>query len=184
MKVVGIEGSPRKNGNTEKLVRTILDGAEKGGAQTRFIKLIDHDLKICRGCGTCRATGECVLNDDMDEVVDIIQGSDVVVLGSPVYMWQVTGNTKVFMDRLSRLVTPEFESRIRGKKKIYFAYTQGNPNPEMFNPYFEFCENVFKLLGLELGGRILAVGTRDKEDILSQGAVLEEAYGFGKGLYM
>ena len=182
MKVLGIEGSPRKSGNTEKLVRKILEGAEEAGAQTQFIKLIDHDLKFCKGCGTCRATGECVQKDDMEDILEILQRNDVIILGSPVYVWQVTGTTKVFMDRLSRLLTPEFESRIKGEKKIVFAYTQGNADPEIFKPYFNYQEKVFELLGFNLGERILAVGTRGKDDIQAQEAVLLEAHSFGKNL--
>ncbi len=182
MKILGIEGSPRRDGNTEKLVRKILEGAEDGGARTEFIKLSDLLLNFCRGCGTCRATGKCVQKDDMDQVVDAIQESDVIVLGSPVYVWQVTGTTKVFMDRLCRLLTPEYKSRLVGEKKIAFAYTQGNPDADLFKPYFDFQEKVYTLLGFTLDGRIQAVGTRNKEDILSQESTLSQALSFGREL--
>jgi multimeric flavodoxin WrbA len=182
MKILGIEGSPRKNGNTEKLVRKILEGAEQAGSRTEFIKLSDLSLNYCRGCGTCRASGECVQKDDMDKVVDAIQESDVIVLGSPVYVWQVTGTTKVFMDRLCRLLTPDYKSRLVSKKKIAFAYTQGNPDTELFKPYFDYQEKVYTLLGFTLDGRINAFGTRAKEDILSQEETLARAVTFGRDL--
>jgi len=182
MKVLGIEGSPRKDGNTEKLVRQILGGAEEAGARTEFVKLADLSINYCRGCGTCRATGGCVQKDDMDRVVDAIQQSEVIVLGSPIYVWQVTGITKVFMDRLCRLLTPEYESRLNGVKKIAFAYTQGNPDVNLFKPYFDFQERVYSLLGFKQDGRIQVVGTRAKEDILAQEDKLIEAHSFGRGL--
>jgi multimeric flavodoxin WrbA len=180
MKVLGIEGSPRKNGNTEKLVRRILDGAEEAGAETDFIKLVELSINHCRGCGTCRGTGECVQKDDMDKVVEAIQQSDVIVLGSPIYVWQVTGITKDFMDRLCRLLTTNYESRLNSVKKIAFAYTQGNPDADLFKPYFDYQEKVYTLLGFTLADRILAVGTRAKEDILSQENKMLEAYSFGR----
>jgi multimeric flavodoxin WrbA len=182
MKVLGIEGSPRKDGNTEKLVRRILEGAAEAGSGTDFIKLSELSINYCRGCGTCRATGECVQKDDMDRIVDAIQQSDVIVLGSPIYVWQVTGITKVFMDRLCRLLTPQYESRLNGMKKIAFAYTQGNPDAGLFKPYFDYQERVYSLLGFTLAGRVQAVGTRAKEDILSQEDTLAEAYSFGREL--
>ncbi len=182
MKIIGIEGSPRKDGNTEKLVKKILAGAEEAGAKTEYLKLADLDLNFCRGCGTCRATGECVVKDDMDRIVDAIQQSDAIVLGSPVYVWQVSGNTKVFMDRLCRLLTPTYESRLNGEKKIAFAYTQGNPDGELFKPYFDFQEKVYPFLGFTLAGRVLAAGTRTKEDILSQEETLAKAYALGQSL--
>jgi len=182
MKIIAIEGSPRKDGNTEKLVRRVLAGAEAAGGQTELLKLADLSINYCQGCGSCRVTGECVLKDDMDRVVDAIQQSDVIVLGSPIYAWQVSGNTKVFMDRLCRLLTPKYESRLSGPKKIAFVYTQGNPDAEMFKPYLDYQEKVYPFLGFTLAGRIQATGTRGREDILSQLETMAQAFAFGKKL--
>ena len=182
MKILGIEGSPRKDGNTEKLLGRILAGAEGVGATTEFIKLSDLSISYCRGCGSCRATGACVMSDDMDRVVEAIQSSDIIVLASPIYVWQVTGTTKVFMDRLCRLLTPEYTSRINGIKRIAFAYTQGNPDADLFKPYFDYQERVYNLLGFTVDRRIQAVGTRGKDDILSQAGTLAAAAAFGREL--
>jgi len=182
MKIIGIDGSPRKDGNTEKLLKTVLAGAKEAGGETQFLKLADLTINYCRGCGTCRATGECVMEDDMDRVVEAIQQSDVVVLGSPIYAWQVSGNTKVFMDRLCRLLTPKYESRLNGPKRIAFVYTQGNPDADLFKPYFDYQEKVYPFLGFTMAGRIQATGTRAKEDILTQEDTLAKARSFGQNL--
>ncbi|TKB27114.1 flavodoxin family protein [Desulfopila sp. IMCC35006] len=182
MKILGIDGSPRKDGNTEKLVRRILAGAEAAGGRIEFLKLADLTIDYCMGCGACRATGDCVMHDDMDRVYDTLQQSDVIVLGSPVYAWQVSGNTKVFMDRLCRVLTPQYESRLNGPKKIAFAYTQGNPDAEKFKPYFDYQEKLFPFLGFTLAGRVQATGTRAKEDILAQQETLDRAYSLGQKL--
>lgn len=182
MQIIGIDGSPRKKGNTEKLVRKILAGVEEAGGKTEFLKLADLTIKYCQGCGSCRANGECVLDDDMDHVIDTIQRSDAIVLGSPIYAWQISGITKVFMDRLCRLLTPKYESRLNGPKRIAFAYTQGNPDADLFKPYFDYQEKVYPFLGFTLAGRIQAVGTRGKEDILSQPETLARAGFFGREL--
>ena len=182
MKILGIEGSPRKDGNTEKLVKQVLAGALEEGCQTEFLKLADLTIDYCQGCGSCRATGQCVIEDDMDRVVDAIQQSDCIVLGSPIYAWQVSGTTKVFMDRLCRLLTPKYQSRLNGAKRIAFAYTQGNPDPDLFKPYFDYQEKLYAFLGFTLAGRVQAVGTRAEDDILSQDQVLAGAHVFGKDL--
>ncbi len=182
MKILGIEGSPRKDGNTEKLVKQVLAGAQEAGGRTEFLKLAELSINYCRGCGSCRATGQCVIEDDMDRVVEAIQQSDVIVMGSPIYAWQVSGTTKVFMDRLCRLLTPEYKSRLNGPKRIAFAYTQGNPDPNLFKPYFDYQEKVYAFLGFTLGGRVQATGTRTREDILSQDQTLATAFAFGQGL--
>jgi multimeric flavodoxin WrbA len=182
MKILGIEGGPRKDGNTEKLVKEVLAGAQETGCRTEFLKLADLTINYCRGCGSCRATGQCVIEDDMDRVVEAIQQSDVIVIGSPIYAWQVSGTTKVFMDRLCRLLTPEYKSRLNGTKKIAFAYTQGNPDLNLFKPYFDYQEKVYAFLGFSLAGRVQAAGTRAKDDILSQGETLAKARTLGKEL--
>jgi multimeric flavodoxin WrbA len=182
MKILGIEGSPRQNGNTEKLVRQVLAGAKAAAGQTQFLKLVDLTIHHCQGCTSCRTTGNCVIQDDMDRVIDAIQESEAIVLGSPIYVWQVSGIIKVFMDRLCRLLTPSYESRLNGPKKIAFAYTQGNPDPSRFKSYFDYQEQVYPLLGFTVSGRVLAAGTRDKQDIAAQDQTLAKAYALGRDL--
>lgn len=182
MKIIGIEGGPRTKGNTEQLLETVLEGALKTGAEGQLIKLWDRDVRPCTGCGACRPTGNCVLDDGMDSVVDALQAADAVALASPVYMWQVTATMKAFIDRLCRLLTPEFASRLQGSKKLGFVYTQGNPDPAIFEPYFAYHEKMFEMLGFSHGGRVLAVGTRAKGDVLGHAETLEQARQLGAAL--
>ena len=111
-----------------------------------------------------------------------MQGAEAVVLASPVYMWQVTATMKAFVDRLCRLLTPEYASRLQGPKKLGFVYTQGNPDPTLFTPYFDYHEKMFGMLGFTGGGRVLAAGTRAKEDVLVQPEALQQAQTLGAAL--
>ena len=72
MKVLGIIGSPRKNGNTDIMVTEALKAAAKNGAETQKLYLTDFDLKPCDGCKTCFETGECHIPDDLKYL--LIQG--------------------------------------------------------------------------------------------------------------
>ncbi|MBU0986433.1 MAG: flavodoxin family protein [Proteobacteria bacterium] len=180
MKILGLEGSPRQNGNTEKLVKAILAGASENGAETKFYKLAAMNISLCLGCLKCREAGNCVTQDDMQLLHDEIQASDVIVLGSPVYMWQVSGQTKLFMDRLVPFIKPDFTTRLKGKKGILMAFTQGNPDEQSFKRYFEYLENLFSFLHFDVKGTIVATGTRDTNDILQQTALLEKAREIGK----
>jgi multimeric flavodoxin WrbA len=164
------------------LVKAALEKASAAGAGTGFIKLIDLDIRPCTGCGTCRATGVCVQADDMDEVIDAIQAADALVLGSPVYMGQVTGTMKIFMDRLVRLLTLDYGSRLNGRKRVSFVYSQGNPDASLFRVYFDYHEQAFRFLGFEPDGRVVAVGTRMKEDVLSQPEAMGKASDLGESL--
>jgi len=182
MKISGFEGSPRKDGNTEKLVKAILEGAHEMGAETEFCKLSEMNISPCLGCFNCRETGTCVTEDDMQLLHDKIQASDAIILGSPVYMWQVSAPTKLFMDRLVPFVKPDFSTRLKGKKNIVFAYTQGNPEVQSFKIYFDYLERLFSFLHYDVKGTIVAVGTKDKTDILQQTDLLAKAREIGKNL--
>ncbi len=99
MKVLGIVCSPRKNGNTEILVKEALSSAHKLGAETEMIKVSEVDIIPCDGCETCEITGECKIEDDMQGIYAKLLQADGIIFGSPVYWWGVTTQAKIIMDR-------------------------------------------------------------------------------------
>jgi multimeric flavodoxin WrbA len=104
LKVVGVVGSPRKDGLTSRLVAKVLEGAASEGAQTESVCLSDLRLnpcddcrgKKCWGAGPCKHDGQ----DDARGLCDKIEGANAFVLGAPVYFWDVNARTKNFMDRM------------------------------------------------------------------------------------
>lgn len=100
MKVLGVIGSPRKEGNTASLVERALEGARSVGAETEVVYMGEMDINPCLGCDDCKKTGQCTQMDDMQGVYEAIERARGLVLGSPVYFDQVSAQTKVFIDRL------------------------------------------------------------------------------------
>lgn len=180
--VIGFNGSPRLTGNTARLVQAILAGAEAAGAKTRFVQLTDLRLSGCSACMSCRQQPACALADDMAKVVQDILHADAIVLGSPVYMWQVSGQTKLFMDRLYPLLNPDFSTRLTRKPKLALAFTQGHPDGSFFMPYFEQTRKVLGLLGFQAIEIVSATGTRAADDIEKQANVLARAADVGAHL--
>ena len=89
MKVIGINGSSRKDGNTAIIIRTIFEELNKRGIETEFIQLADVDIEPCRACFACKGKGNCVFRKDgFAEVFSKIVGADGIILGSPVYSGQ------------------------------------------------------------------------------------------------
>jgi multimeric flavodoxin WrbA len=102
MKVIGINGSPRRKASrTLQLVQAVLDGAEKEGAETELIDICTLDINFCTGCGTCYASGDCIHDDDAPGLFAKLQQADGIVLGSPVYIDTVTAQLKRWIDRLA-----------------------------------------------------------------------------------
>ncbi|SHJ34568.1 flavodoxin family protein [Lutispora thermophila] len=100
MKVIGISGSPRKDGNTEILVKEALKPFyEKGWEVTEFF-LSSKSIKPCIGCETCNETGTCAIEgDDMGFLISELENCDALIIGSPAYYRNVTAQLKALFDR-------------------------------------------------------------------------------------
>jgi multimeric flavodoxin WrbA len=98
MDVLGINGSPRPDGNTAHALKFALSRLEEAGLTTAYIALADKTINPCTGCWACR-TGACVHEDDMAPILQSMRESRCLLLASPVYMGMVTGQMKVMMDR-------------------------------------------------------------------------------------
>lgn len=111
VKVIGIVGSPRLEGNTKFLVEKALKAAEEEGAETELIHLAKYDINPCKSCMTCRKEGRCSIDDDMGKILDKIRESQGIIIGSPVYFGDISAQTKIFMDRTLPLRANGFEMR-------------------------------------------------------------------------
>ena len=100
MKVVGISGSSRKDGNTAIIIKTIFEELSKAGIETELIQLADIDIQSCRACFACKGKRNCVFkNDGFNEVFNSMVEADGIILGSPVYSADVSSKMKAFLDR-------------------------------------------------------------------------------------
>lgn len=107
MKVVSINGSTRKDGNTAIMIRKVFSELEKENIETELIQLAGQDIKGCRACGLCvtNKNEKCVLDDDMvNDIVRKMAEADGIILGSPVYFSNITPEMKALIDRVGRVV--------------------------------------------------------------------------------
>jgi multimeric flavodoxin WrbA len=150
-KIIGFIASPHKNGNTAWIVNQILEGAKQQGAQTQSYSSSELDIKPCRGCLSCHNNSDrgCVVNDDMQKLYTAIEDADAIVLGSPIYMGQMSGQAKMFTDRLFAAISPRFSPHYKQKavtKKLILTFNQGNPDPGLFQPYLDYTKHMFEML--------------------------------------
>ncbi len=149
MKLVAVNGSPRKNGNTSAMLKEIVALAEKKGIQTRYFDLVDMHIADCKGCQSCKVNQVCAQRDDMIPVVEAIQESDFVLLGSPVYMGDETGLMKCMADRLYCLLAPgensgTYKTRLAPGKRVMLLMTCGTANGDKIYNYI--LTRYFRLL--------------------------------------
>ena len=120
-----LNGSPRKNGNTAKLVQSFKEGAESVGNRVQEFYLPGMNISGCKGClKACKnPASPCVQKDDMEGIYSAFSKADVVVFASPVYFWTVTGQLKTTADRLYA----ELECLGYGQFKNCLLYTSPSP---------------------------------------------------------
>lgn len=105
MKVIAVNGGPRKGWNTHTLLSKMLEGAEANGAEVEMVNLYDLNYKGCIGCLGCKrrdggSVGRCVIKDELRPVLDRVAQCDALILGSPIYLSEVTGELRSFIERL------------------------------------------------------------------------------------
>ena len=108
MKVVGINGSPRKDGNTAILIQTVFDELNRQGIETELISLADKNIRGCIACKGCMKSKnqQCVIrNDDFNACLEKMIAADGIILGSPVYSAGVTSQIKALIDRASIILS-------------------------------------------------------------------------------
>jgi len=119
MKVLGISGSMRKDGNTALLVKEILKPGEAAGIETEFVSLAGKKILPCLGCGKCKEKKWCVIEgDDWGAIAQKMIDCEVLVIGSPVYYYDVCGQLKNFIDRTYSLY---HDRRLAGRRGIAVA---------------------------------------------------------------
>jgi multimeric flavodoxin WrbA len=112
VKITSFNGSPKgERGNTHVIVDAFLKGAREAGAETENVLLAKKKVSPCTGCNACwmKTPGVCAQRDDMDELLATAIASDTIVFATPVYVDNVTGLMKNFMDRLVPLADPHWE---------------------------------------------------------------------------
>jgi multimeric flavodoxin WrbA len=102
MRIVGVNGSPRKKGNTQALLKVAMESS--GIVDMKLIHLVDYKILPCDGCGTCWETKKCPIDDDLEIVLDELVSSDAIILGSPVYYGTPSAQMKAFIDRSGELL--------------------------------------------------------------------------------
>ena len=100
-KAIVMLGSPRRRGNSEILAEKAMEGIKEAGGAYEVFRLNTMNIRPCQACKYCREEGHtlCTIHDDMDAVYAALTGADVLLLASPIYMFTVSAQLKLFMDR-------------------------------------------------------------------------------------
>lgn len=148
-KIACLLGSPRQKGNSYTVAAKIIETAEKLGATAEYFPLYQLDYKGCIACLGCKkGAEECVLRDDLTDVLHKVREADVLIVASPVYFAGLPGPLKSAIDRMYSYLNPTYlqghdVTRLAPGKQCVFILTQGAPDAEAFADVFAPYEGFF-----------------------------------------
>ena len=180
MRVLGVLGSPRRGGNSEVLARAIIAPLEESGADVTVAELNRLQYRGCQACRACKTTLEhCVLEDDLKPVLEAFRESDVIVLASPVYFGDMTGQMKCFFDRTFENLVPDYAvvdhpSRLAPGKQAVIVVTQAAPDAhfaDVIPRYSAFLD----WYGIETIHTLRAVDVHERGEVRTRTDYLQNA---------
>ena len=187
MKVLGIAGSPRRDGNTDRLLAEVMRGAASKGAEVKTIVLNNLNIAPCQHCDACLKKGNCRIDDDMQMVYREMEAADRIVLASPIQFTGVTAQMKAMIDRFQALWARKYVLKIPPlgagrERKGFFISVGGRKIADLFEPALVMIKTVFRILDIAYAGELLFRGVDEKGAIAKHPDALAQAFLAGQKL--
>ena len=184
MNVIAFSGSPRKGGNSETLLREAIRGT---GLDVEVFRLSELDIEPCRSCGECEETGECVIEDAMQEVQSAIRKADRIIFSTPVYFMGIPAQAKAMVDRCQAFWA---EKNVLGRplpagkhgRKGLLLIVGGRKNQEGARCAEASLVSFMRSVSVPEHRTLSYTGTDAKGEILKHPTALKEAYEAGREL--
>lgn len=179
-KIVILNGSPRKKGNTSELAKAFTRGAESAGHTVTEFFLDSMNIHGCKGCfgGRSGRDRPCVQRDDMDKIYPAVRECDVIVLASPLYYWNMSGQIRTAVDRLFALEEGDGNLlRGHGRASALLMAAEGSG----FEDVLLYYDHLMEHLKWKNLGHVLAGGNGDIGDIEGKPEV-SDAYELGRSI--
>jgi len=187
LRVIGIAGSPRRDGNTDLLLAEVLKGAASSGAEVKTIILRDLKIAPCQHCDACLEAGDCRVQDDMQMVYRELEQADRVVLASPIQFMTVTAQMEAMIDRCQSRWARKYVlnmpplGKVRERKGL-FVSVGGRKVASLFEPALVTVKALFNTLDIQYAGEVMFRGVDEKGAITSNPDALRQAFLTGQKL--
>ncbi len=186
--VLGLAGSPRHGGNTETLLDWCLDEARSQGAEVVKYRLCDLNLHGCRACDGCWKEGECIVNDDMQQLYPHLRTADSIVLASPIYFMGMAAVSKMMVDRCQcfwalKYVLKRPVRRMGGLARLGAHIScSGTRHPRAFEGAGEVMKTLWHVLDVTPAGELLVSGVDARGEIGGRPEARAEVEDIGRRL--
>jgi multimeric flavodoxin WrbA len=181
--MITILGSPRRNGNSATLAKSVIFGAKSMGAKVDTFFLHGMKIKPCDACNMCHEdiNAECVINDDMWELYPKLYQVDALLIASPIYWFTVSAQTKLFMDRCYALGNSGGYA-LKGKRiGIILTYADSDPFVSGAVNAIRTLQDAFAYVGAPVIGMVYGRASKPGE-IANNSELMNKAIELGKQL--
>ena len=186
MKVLGIMGSPRRQGNTELLLDKAMEGAVEAGAEVEKVLVSKLKISPCLEIYACLKDGTCAIKDDMQLLYKKLLEADHIIFASPIFFYGITSQAKAVIDRCQALWVRRHvlgmgkeDNRVRRGAFVSVGATQGK---KLFDGAVLTVKYFFDAVGVKYSGDLLVRGVDKKGQIEEHPAALEDAFRLGREL--
>ncbi len=188
LKVIGISASPRRNGNSDLLLRRALAGAESAGAQTEYLRLTDYKIAPCIECNSCYKTGTCVVKDDYHIISAKMLDADRFIFATPIFFMTVCAQAKILIDRCQCLWAhkyvlkkPLINTAGRDRRAMVIA-VGGSKSKKMFDCIRLTMKYFFDVLDINYAANLFVNKVEDPGQIKEHPSAMEQAFTLGQKL--
>ena len=179
MFILGLQGSPRKKGNTSKLLSAFLDEAERLGACSEFLDVPRMDIHPCQGCGDCEKNGFCIIEDEMQQVFPLLRKADIIVMATPVFFYGATAQIKCLIDRSQALWARRYVHRLEdpGRKwrRGFLLSVGATKGKDLFDGISLTAKYFFDAVGASFEGSLTYKKIEAPDDIEKHLTALNDA---------
>ncbi len=183
MKVLGIMGSPRIDGNTDILLDKVLEGAKSKNAKIEKIILNKLKFSPCQECAEMRDDGTCIVKDDMQTVYKKIEEAEVIVLASPIFFGSLSAQTKMMIDRFQCVWRVKYMLKKdiwNKKKKAAFICVEASDRKDFFDNAKSIVKNLFATIGAAYKEELFCSQVDEKASVLEHQDILKKAFELGE----
>lgn len=189
-KVLAFAASPRKNGNTETLLDSVMEGLHSRGIETVKYRTQELGIHPCVSCGFCGNLGECVINDSFTDIFAALKDCDGIVFSSPLYFMNVPSAGKALIDRCQAFWEARYLMGIdlfneRNRQGLLVACAGSRHGPgksDVFRGLNDTMTYFFKSLGIDRFDSVLFSGVDEKGAINNVEGAVEKAFDAGAGM--
>ncbi len=184
---MAIYGSPRKDGNTAQLMDRFLQGVHQNryvqGTDIDRIMVAEKKISPCRGCRSCTKTGECIIDDPMQQIYTQLLDADFIAVATPIFFTTVSGYLKALIDRCQRLWSLKYEHKkkiVTKERSGILLSCAGSGNPKIFDCARMVMRSFFDVLYVGYDGDYVFNQVDEKKDIEKKTGALESVFDFGR----